>query len=64
MASEWPVYCQVVCSECRASTAGRFNSDRFNKGMMRRQAYQEGWRLIANDWLCKRCIERATNEQR
>lgn len=58
MSSLWPVWCEIVCKDCAATTSGRFNTIRFNKGSMRMEAMRKGWRIIANDWACKQCFEK------
>lgn len=57
MTSNWPVWCEIVCSKCADVVAGQFNFRVLNKPTLRNEAVRNGWRLVANDWLCKECIE-------
>lgn len=59
MASNWPVWCQIVCCRCSNVTSGQFNTVKFNKGQMRKDAMAKGWRIVADDWLCVECVKRA-----
>lgn len=59
MPSNWPVWCEIVCSRCTTTTAGQFNTTKFNKGKMRINATNKGWRIVADDWLCVECVKRA-----
>jgi hypothetical protein len=62
MASNWPVWCQLICCRCGNTTSGQFNTTKFNKGKMRTLAMQKGWRIIADDWLCNECVERMKDD--
>lgn len=52
----WPVWCHIVCRKCAATTAGQFNYNVMNRPTMRNEALRNGWRIVANDWLCLTCI--------
>lgn len=52
----WPIWCHIVCRTCATTVAGQFNFTTLNKPTMRNEALKNGWRLIADDWLCVSCI--------
>lgn len=54
--SRWPVWCELVCCKCASTCAGQFNFKTLNKVAMKNEAQRQGWKLIANDWLCGECI--------
>lgn len=60
MTSNWPVWCEIVCSKCANTTAGQFNRKTLNKVTMRNEAIKQGWRIYADYWVCKECIEKVT----
>ena len=63
MATEWKIWCEIVCCKCASTTSSQFNTVKFHKGKMRTMAMQKCWRIIANDWLCAKCVKEYQNEQ-
>jgi hypothetical protein len=55
-----PIWCELVCRECAATTAGQFTYYDVPRAIMRKEAVQNGWhhRRANNEWYCKRCWER------
>lgn len=49
-----PVWCELVCSQCSCTTAGRFTYSSIPRTQMRAEAKKAGWILQASEWYCSR----------
>ena len=58
MTSNWPVWCQLICFKCGEITAGQWNYRKLNKATLRNEALRNGWKLVADVWCCKECVEK------
>lgn len=56
---KFPVWCELVCRQCAGTCAGRFNWTKLNKVALKNEALKSGWKIIANDWICKACLGRS-----
>ena len=62
----WPLWCEIVCSECARSGCGHWTYASPRRLDILRQAEAEGWELasevhhnsVGKDWLCKWCAKR------
>lgn len=55
------VWCEIVCSHCKATTAGRFFSGRVLRSEMFVEAVANGFRRVtnSNEWHCRQCAQKA-----
>lgn len=64
MSALYPVWCEVVCDACSASTAGRFvNSQNIPRRAMKREAERAGWGFRGHAMYCRTCDIRIKTEE-
>jgi hypothetical protein len=49
------VWCEIVCTSCASTIAGRSTINDIDRKMMSFEARQSGWVQTGRDWYCQRC---------
>lgn len=47
-----PIWCEIVCNSCAATTAGRYTFGAVPRREMKEDAYKAGWLVRESEFYC------------